>query len=179
MNYAQLSRTLAHALRHHPEEYGLKMASGGWVPVEAIIESFRRLRPDWRELTRANIEEMIAESPKQRYEIEGGRIRAMHGHSVDAEIVFEAQAPPEILYHGTSPEAAEVIHKEGLKPMTRQQVHLSPDIGMAVQVGKRHCEKPIILRVRALEAHCAGFQFSKPNKSVWLADEVPAEFIEP
>ena len=178
MNYAQLSRALAHALRHAPEEYGLNLATGGWVAVDSIIDSFRRLRPEWRELTREHLEEMMAESPKQRYELEGGRIRALHGHSVVAEVIYEMQAPPEILFIGASSEMAETIRKDGLKPAARQQVHLSPDIGTAVQVGKRHCEKPVILRVRALEAHCAGFQFSKPNKVVWLADEVPAEFIE-
>jgi len=38
--------------------------------------------------------------------------------------VKPAAAPPELLYHGTGSSGAERILSEGVKPMTRQYLHL-------------------------------------------------------
>ena len=38
--------------------------------------------------------------------------------------------------------------------------------------------KPIILVIRAGEMHRAGYNFFRSANGVWLADEVPARYIE-
>jgi putative RNA 2'-phosphotransferase len=86
--------------------------------------------------------------------------------------------PPPILYHGTSQRALAAIRREGLRPMGRQYVHLSPDPETATLVGARHDEQPVILTVRAAEAHAAGVVFHQADEAVYLAKHVPAEFIE-
>jgi RNA:NAD 2'-phosphotransferase (TPT1/KptA family) len=43
--------------------------------------------------------------------------------------------------------------------MRRQYVHLSLDAAMAMQVGKRKAREPVILGVRAGEAHRTGVRF--------------------
>jgi putative RNA 2'-phosphotransferase len=57
-------------------------------------------------------------------------------------------------------------------------VHLSADIPTATQVGRRKARDPVILRIRAGEAHGAGVRFYRGNDLVWLADAVASEFIE-
>lgn len=86
--------------------------------------------------------------------------------------------PPEWLFHGTTPQAASRIHTEGLKTMRRQHVHLSEDIDTARQVALRRTQQPVILRVRARQAYEGGIQFYSGNDKVWLAEPVPADFIE-
>jgi putative RNA 2'-phosphotransferase len=120
---------------------------------------------------------MVATSSKQRHEIDGGRIRAIYGHSIPARIARTPAEPPPLLYHGTSPEAAAVILAEGLRPMARQYVHLSVDTPMARSVGSRKANEPVLLVVRAVDAARTGVAFYAGNDKVWLADEVPAEFI--
>ena len=68
---------------------------------------------------------MIASADKRRHEVVGDRIRALYGHSLPGKLRRETAKPPAMLFHGTSPEAAEKILREGLKPMRRQYVHLS------------------------------------------------------
>ena len=47
-----------------------------------------------------------------------------------------------------------------------------------MEVGHRKDGKPILLEVRAREAHEAGIVFYEGNALVWLADYVPPEFID-
>jgi putative RNA 2'-phosphotransferase len=125
---------------------------------------------------------MIASSDKQRHELGEGRIRALYGHSTEERIVKEPATPPEVLFHGTAPRNVPVILRDGLKPMTRQYVHLAIDVDTAKQVGHRKTrgrdEAPVILRIRAAQAHAAGTPFYRGNDAVWLAEAVPPEFIE-
>lgn len=86
--------------------------------------------------------------------------------------------PPDILYHGTSHKAYEIIMDSGLKPMSRQYVHLSTDTDTAVRVGKRRDKKPVILTVDAKRAYADGVVFySSGYETVILADFVPAEYL--
>jgi putative RNA 2'-phosphotransferase len=62
--------------------------------------------------------------------------------------------------------------------MNRQYVHLSADIDTARQVGRRKDSHPVILQVLAGQAHGHGITFYQGNDLVWLADDVPPDFIE-
>lgn len=171
-----LSKTVSHALRHEPWIYELELDEAGWVPVDALLRALHDLRR-WRDVTREDVERMVATSDKRRYEIDGDRIRARYGHSVPGRIVLVAAVPPDVLFHGTSPRAWESIRVRGLVPMGRQYVHLSADVGTAVQVGRRKSDEPVILRVRAGEAGRHGVQFWRGNDMTWLADAVPPQYL--
>jgi putative RNA 2'-phosphotransferase len=177
MDYAALSKTVSHALRHDPEAYGLDLDPDGWVAVRELLVALRQRSAEWAQVSEAELSAMIQGSAKRRHELAGGRIRALYGHSTPDRIPREAQRPPEFLYHGTDAVAATEILKEGLKPMGRQYVHLSPEVETAREVGKRKGAGPVILVVRALEAFKCGVAFYEGNPSVWLADHVPATFF--
>ena len=89
----------------------------------------------------------------------------------------ERCTPPRVLYHGTSPDALEAIRREGLRPMERQYVHLSPDPETTIRVGARHAERPVVLTVRAAEAYAVGVEFYRADEAVYLVKRVPAEFL--
>ena len=145
MSYIVLSKTVSHALRHEPWVYELELDDAGWVPVDDLLRSLRDMRR-WRHVERDDLTRMIASSAKRRYEIDGDRIRALYGHSVPGRIAMVRADPPEVLFHGTSPVAWASIQEQGLVPMARQYVHLSTDVGTAVQVGTRKADVPVVLR---------------------------------
>ena len=177
MKLEEVSRAVSHALRHEPEKYGLTLDSQGWVEIDDLLAGLKRQGPAWDSVDRQVLGEMMATAKKQRHEVSGSRIRAYYGHSVDKPIDRPNSQPPELLFHGTSPEAWETIRARGLKPMNRQSVHLSADRATALQVGKRKSNAPVILVINAAGAHAAGVAFALGNETVWLADAVPAKFI--
>jgi putative RNA 2'-phosphotransferase len=178
MRYADLSRVISHALRHEPWVYELELDDAGWVGVDALVAALRAERPEWEGVSEADLARMMAEADKQRYEMRDGKFRALYGHSTPQKLSREAADPPAILFHGTPAKTVALIRKEGLRPMRRQYVHLSVDTATATQVGRRKAKEPVILRVRAADAHGAGVRFYRGNDLVWLADTVTPEFIE-
>jgi putative RNA 2'-phosphotransferase len=62
--------------------------------------------------------------------------------------------------------------------MDRQYVHLSPDRETAILVGSRHAARPIVITIRAAEAHGAGIGFYHPTEAVYLAEMIPPTFLE-
>jgi putative RNA 2'-phosphotransferase len=177
IDYVKLSRTVSHALRHEPGAYGLTLDSQGWVSVDHLLGALRNNDPLWQALTERDLTEMIGRSAKVRHEIAGNRIRALYGHSTSDPLLREPSRPPDVLFHGTDPVAAQAIQAQGLKPMARQNVHLSLDRETARQVGVRKNAHPVILRIQADQAYHSGVSFYEGNSLVWLADYVPAVFI--
>ena len=109
------------------------------------------------------------------HELRDGRIRALYGHSTPQKLLKEPAEPPALLYHGTSPEAMQRIKVGGLRPMSRQYVHLSTDTEMATQVGRRKADAPIILVVNAGKAHAGGVAFYRGNDLHAMIGAAPPE----
>lgn len=173
----RLSHLVSHALRHAPWLYELELDEEGWVPVDALLAAIHEQGPRWSQVNREDLTKMIATSEKRRHEIDGERVRALYGHSVPGRVMKVEADPPSLLFHGTSPQAWAVIQQGGLRPMGRQYVHLSIDVGTAEQVGRRKSATPVILVIDAMRARAAGARFWRGNDSVWLADYVPSSVI--
>ncbi len=172
----RLSRTISHALRHEPWLYELELDDEGWVSVDDLLGALRDARA-WRAVSQADLERIIVESDKRRFELREGQIRALYGHSTPRRLLKTPAPPPPTLFHGTSRGALEAIRREGLRPMARQYVHLSVDEPTALQVARRKRGEPVILVVAAAEAHRQGVLFYQGNELVWLADNIPLAFI--
>ncbi len=177
IDLTSLSRTVSHALRHAPWLYELELDDEGWTPVEAVLSALRSERPEWRRLSADDLARMIAVSAKRRHEIREDRIRALYGHSLADRLKKTPATPPEVLFHGTSPEVWPRIQSSGLLPMQRQYVHLSTDVATALEVGRRKSRTPVLLRVLARQAAAEDVRFYEGNETVWLADSVPAEYL--
>ncbi|MBX9623145.1 MAG: RNA 2'-phosphotransferase [Gemmataceae bacterium] len=171
----RVSKFLSLVLRHKPHEIGLALDPNGWADVDELI---RLANVAGRRLDRPLLERVVAENDKKRFAFsdDGRRIRASQGHSVEVELDLPPVAPPDLLYHGTATRFLPSIRATGLRPGSRQHVHLSADETTAATVGRRHGE-PVVLVVRAGEMAAAGFPFYRSVNGVWLTERVPAEFL--
>ena len=169
------SKYISLILRHKPEVIGITLDDHGWADTQALIEGVNRTHP----LTMELLEEIVRTDEKQRYSFNAdkSRIRANQGHSIPIDADLAETEPPETLYHGTGEKSVASIEREGLRPMSRLYVHLSPDTETARSVGSRH-GKPVIFIVLAGEMHRSGYQFYRSANGVWLTKEVPVRFLK-
>lgn len=177
MKYTKLSKEISYALRHAPWEFELELDEEGWVPIGQLLDALHR-EEKWKSICETDLNEMIEESEKKRHEIKNGKIRAFYGHSIPMKILKEEKIPPDILYHGTARRIMQSIREYGLLPQNRQYVHLSQDIETALEVGKRHDDRPCILIINAKMAWNEGIKFYLGNEKVWLADIIPGKYIK-
>lgn len=176
-NLVKTGRFLSFVLRHHPEAAFITLDEHGWADVSALIDGVNRTGKYHLDLS--TLEEIVNTNNKQRYSFNSDhtRIRANQGHSIPVDVELPQVEPPEFLYHGTAEHLTSIIRTEGLKPMSRLYVHLSPDKETAINVGKRH-GTPHVFLVHAGEMSKQGYHFYLSVNGVWLINAVPPQFLE-
>ncbi len=171
----QPDRWLTYVLRHAPDSAEITLDAAGWVDVGQILDASKR---NGTPLTRAGLEQIVAQSDKQRFALDRAtdRIRANQGHSVAVDLGLSAQTPPAVLFHGTVAAAIPSIAAGGLTRRSRHDVHLSPDRETARTVGSRR-GPPVILEVDSAAMSAAGHLFYRSANGVWLTEQVPAPYL--
>lgn len=170
------SKFIAYVLRHAPESIGLRLDAEGWADIDALVAG---AIANGRSLTRQGVVGAVTSAEKTRYELSGDglRIRALQGHSTpQVKRSFDAVEPPAQLFHGTATRFLDAIRVQGLRPGSRQHVHLSADAVTAVRVGQRHGRAHVLV-VDAERMHAIGHAFHLAENGVWLTNAVPPEFL--
>lgn len=171
-NLNNKSKFLSLILRHKPQTIGLSLTNDGWADVQELID-----KSDGT-FTFDILKRIVQECPKKRYSFseDGKRIKANQGHSLSLDLKFEQKVPPTVLYHGTAKKNFCAIRQNGLSKMKRHHVHLSEDLKVAIDVGKRHGE-PIVFIIDAKEMNDDGILFYQSENGVWLTEFIDPKYI--
>ncbi len=170
----RVSKYLSFILRHQPEKVGLKLDRHGFANFGTLLEILKNRFPG---IDENDVKHIVDTDPNGRFEMKKKMIRARYGHSVDVTPPGKYRKVPEVLYHGTPPQSAKVILREGLKPGERRFVHLSMSEDEAMRVGKRKAYYPVILAIDAKKAESDGLRFWREGR-IYLTKEVPAKYIK-
>lgn len=174
--HTRISKLLSYVLRHRPDEFGLELAPGGWVDIDALLVALEKQGHD---VSLQLLQEVVATNSKQRFAVspDGRQVRANQGHSAPIDLMLPPVEPPAELWHGTASRFLKSIHHQGLVHGSRHHVHLSSDPVVARSVGARH-GVPVVLQVRAGAMHADGHVFHVSDNGVWLTRHVPPAFLE-
>jgi len=168
-----VSRYISYLLRHNPED--LEMDKEGFVDLDKLVSKIRRRCPS---VDRDFLVRMVEESERKRFEIVDDKIRALYGHTIPVQVRLEEDKQIAWLYHGTTAEAAKEILEKGLRPMRRRWVHLSPTEEIALDVGRRRTNRPMILVIDVAEARKHGVKFFRVTDNVYVCKYVSAKYIK-
>lgn len=171
-----ISKFLSLVLRHEPEAIGLTLDAAGWASVRELLDA---AGAHGRPISEEQLAYVVENNDKKRFTFsdDGSMIRAQQGHSVMAvDLQYQPVIPPDRLFHGTATRFVEAIRSEGLRPMSRQHVHLSGDTETATKVGQRH-GKPIVLTIDAAAMYRDGCRFYVSPNGVWLTEVVGVSYI--
>lgn len=171
----RLGRFLSLVLRHDPGAAGISLDEHGWADVEELLDGVSRTG---RRIDMETLERIVRENNKRRYAFneDHTRIRANQGHSIGVDVELKRQQPPQYLYHGTAARFLPAIHREGIRKMGRQYVHLSGDFETALAVGRRH-GTPAVITVDAEAMARDGIPFYLSENGVWLCGHVDSRYF--
>ena len=172
-----LSRIMAGALRHFPDKLGLMMDGKGWVDISSLIEAIGTGRSGFNWLRIHHIEALVYTDPRERYQIDGGMIRATYGHTVDVNLDDLPLADIEAFYYPVTEEEADMIIEGGLHPIDRKKVHLSGSIEKAIEAGRIRTEDPMILKIDGIKTKKDGIKIYHAGKDVFITDNIDAKYI--
>lgn len=169
----KLGRFVSGALRHFPEKLGLSMYEDGWVSINALAAAAAR-KYKWPK--KYHVYALVESDEKGRYEISGGKIRAVYGHSIDVVLDYPLYED-EFAYYGVSPEEVDILLEEGLRPVKQRYLHLSTTLEKAIEVALIHTENPSIFKIDVAAAIDDGLNVMVANEDILLTDEIPADYI--
>ena len=169
-------KKLSWLLRHDKDAFDCGFIDkNGWRDVKVLCKVYG--------YTPELLDEIVETNNKKRYEYneDKTKIRARQGHSIPVDVelkeaVITIKNP--YLYHGTSSRFIEDIKKEGLKPQSRQYVHLSPDEKTAIDVGKRHGAETYIIRIDAYKMQEDGIKIYISNNGVYNVKYVDPKYFK-
>ncbi|KIG12942.1 RNA:NAD 2'-phosphotransferase [Enhygromyxa salina] len=168
------SKKLSRLLRHSASDIELEIDEAGWVAVDDVLRTLN--------MSRADLEMVVRENNKSRLQLEGDRVRACQGHSLDnwavtregLEASWDAYAGDASVWHGTSVDAVASIAREGILAVGRTHVHLAP--AMSSKVGKR-ASVHVMLEISPARVRAAGVGLFVAPNGVVLAREIPASCV--
>lgn len=163
------SKRVSWLLRHGAGQRGLAMTADGWASIDDVLTELG--------IDRGTLDRAVERNDKNRLQVDGERIRACQGHSLEGmPVTREALEnswvrvhPEHPLWHGTTPAAVAAIRREGLRPGRRTHVHLAPSADS--RVGKRFTAA-VLLRIDPTGL----VVFEAPN-GVILTRHVPPDAI--
>ncbi|WNG29605.1 RNA 2'-phosphotransferase [Cystobacter fuscus] len=172
---ARKSKKLSWLLRHGAREMGLVMDSAGFALIGEVLRMTG--------LSREELDEVVAENNKSRYEVRGKQVRAVQGHSLEGTPVtldglersWDEVLGDEPLYHGTSVVAARaILSGEGIHSAARTHVHLAAAVDS--KVGKR-AGVDVLLVICPARLRASGLRVFRAPNGVLLARVIPAATI--
>jgi putative RNA 2'-phosphotransferase len=173
-----LGRILTGILRHFPDRYGLTMEPQGWVALGQIVRAISQRHPAYHWLRVQHLVAIAETDAKGRYEIRDEKIRATYGHTLEVDLDLPTENIPSRLYYPVTEEEAGIVLEVGLRPSDRKKVHLSKTADDARAAGSVRTPEPIILEIDTERAREGGIVIKQAGKTVYLADQVPADFLK-
>lgn len=150
------------------------MDQAGWASVDDVVAVTG--------VSRAELVAVVETNTKQRFELDGDRIRACQGHSMAGVPVtreaLEASWQPHrsdaLLWHGTSRGAVAGIRAHEIEPGARSHVHLAPALDS--HVGRRSAVD-VLLAVSPARLRHGGLAVYRAPNGVVLVRHVPPDCI--
>lgn len=169
----RLSKTMSFLLRHRPDAGGLTLDPEGFADLGLVVEAVGQLMR--APITVAEVEAMLDDAPVMRFEVLGGRIRAVRDRRKRARVT-----PPDILYHASNPESVAAAHATGfLKGLGDKPLYLSPDEAQAWRVAHRGARaEPTVLYVDSTRARRHGVRFSLNRRTgLYATEQLPVSDV--
>jgi putative RNA 2'-phosphotransferase len=185
MNHRWLSRYLCYVLRHNPADLGIELDERGWTDTTLLLERLATVKQV--RLNLAELERMVQQDKRQRYSLQGERIRANDGHTLQTvRLVFERVEPPPLLYLGLSKARLSAILDAGtLDPGTAGsdlcddgRIVLTESASEADQrSGCNPEDQPHIVVVEASRAAQEGVDFYRSASGLYLCERLPIGYF--
>ena len=169
----ELSRMLTYILGYRPDEFGLVPDEEGFVGYKDLLKALHE-EDGWRYVRRSHINEMLMGGERELFDSRNDRIRSLERHWVLK--TYDDLPLPGLLYIPVRKRAHSVAMERGLKAEHNSYLALSTDRKMALRLGRRRDQHPVLLEIPAAAAGKKGVLIF-PFGDLFLAPEIPSRFI--
>ena len=162
---------LAYILGRHPDEFGLVPDQEGFVPVKELLKALHE-EEGWRHVRAGLLNELLISAMPAPIEIDDNRIRAVDRERLPK--ISEAVNLPKVLYIAIRRKAYASAIEKGLRAGGRPSLILSSDQAMALRMGMRRDNPPVLLSVQVQKTLEQSVVYHQYGNNLFLTDRIPA-----
>ena len=168
---AKILTTIACTL---PHEYGLFWDDDGTMPWKEFYWALQE-DPRLRFVRESTLKELALLGHPLPFSLDGSRLRLVSMASKISE--RPSVEPPDRLFTGIRLRRLAVVRLDGLRAVPRSYVPLWAEKDTAERMARRGTVDPLVLEVRAREAHGAGSLFYHAGDGFFLTRSVDAAYV--
>ena len=171
----KLGRLLLYILGHRPDEFGLVPDRNGFVRFKELLQAIHE-EEDWHFVRQSHINEVLLGKDRRLFEYNDKGISVLERRW---QMITEpvGQNLPRVLFTAIRRKAHPVVMEKGLKSNEDRYLILSADKEMALRIGRRRDQKPVLLKILASAADKDGVLFYS-FLNLFLSPQITAEFID-
>jgi putative RNA 2'-phosphotransferase len=165
-----LGRMMAYVLGRRPDEFGLVPDQEGFVSFKHLLMVFHE-EPEWRYVRQTHFREVLMGKDRAHFEWDAKRIR-VRDRQWSLNGGKDSIPLPKILFLAVRRKAHGHALEKGLTSAPGRHLVLAADKEMALKMGYRQDQSPVLLEVQVAAAEKEGVMFS-PFGLLFLAEELP------
>lgn len=171
-----LSRLMTYMLGTRPDEFGLVPDREGYITIKELLKAINE-EPGTKYVRESHIREVLLHDRDGVFEIDEKKIRSSQWKVCLKSKGQNPVPPPKILFKGVKKKAYPFVLKAGLLPGSKDHVLLATNRDLSTRIAHRLDQDPVLLEIKAGSAHENGIRFYPFGDSLYLADEIPVQFI--
>nr|HID59900.1 hypothetical protein [Desulfobacterales bacterium] len=174
-NPNRLKKFLLYILGYRPDEFGLALDRDGFVRIKDLLQAVNE-ESGWGYVRRSHIDEVVFRDAGNDLIVREERIGLSSKN--DLSFMQEGVVPPKVLYFCVRRRAYPTVLERGIYPRGNQSyVVLSKTEGLALRIGKRRDQKPVLLIIHARAAYDSGISFGLQGELIYTTDHIPPEYF--
>ncbi len=166
---------MLYILARRPDEFGLLPDKDGFIKYKELLRAIHEEK-GWTHVRQSHIKEVLLGKDRALFQPEDNRIRVCE-RKWDLDLDSPARGLPVILYIAVRKKAHPVVMEKGLHSSEGSYLVLSSDDKMALRMGRRRDQKPVLLEVMAAMAEKHGVIFYSFG-DLFVSPQIPARFIK-
>jgi len=172
----KLSKFIQYVLGRHPDEFGLMTDEDGFVKIKTLLQALNE-ESHWKFVRRSHINELLLANRPAPIEIQGNLIRCADRSRIPQSRTASTDLP-KLLFTPVRQRSHPDITTKGIFPNTAiPYVVLTRDKEMALRMGRRLDNHPVLIIVKVNEATAAGVTFEVYGEHLLFTDHLPPEVV--
>jgi len=165
---------MVYILGYRPDEFGLVPDPDGYIPYKELLQAIHE-EPGWGYVRQGHFNEILMGNDRVLFQWDEKRIRTLkRDWQLDLETPLDNL--PKTLFIAVRRRAHPHVMEKGLKSSPDKYLPLSQDKEMALRIGRRRDQNPVMLEVMAHQAEQVGIPFYAAG-DLFLTREIPTDFI--
>lgn len=172
-NVKQIEKFLFYVLGKRPDEFGILLDIDGFIKITDLARAISE-EDGYRFIRDSHIREVLISSNESLFETSDDKIRAIDRSGIEK---FE-NIIPKLLYYGAKKRTYGHILEKGIYPdHGNRHIALSSDQSMALRIGKRKDNHPVIVTVPTTISINEGVDLNRVGEYIYVSRHIPASCI--